>query len=110
MSDELAELQRWYASYCNGDWEHDKRIEIGTLDNPGWRISINLEDTELEGHAFAPVQENYEHESEWLGCWVSEGQFHGAGGPFQLPRMLRIFLDWAGTLESSAVPPEQPGR
>jgi len=96
VPNELAELQEWYASHCNGDWEHDKRIEIGTLDNPGWRFSINLEETDLADRAFVAVQENYEHESEWLRCWVAEGQFHAAGGPFQLPRMLRIFLDWAG--------------
>jgi hypothetical protein len=105
MSNELVEFQSWYASQCDGDWEHGKGIEIGTLDNPGWSVRINLEDTELEERAFAAVEENYEDEREWLRCWVAEKQFHAAGGPFQLQRMLRIFLDWAGIPNSSAVAP-----
>jgi hypothetical protein len=107
MPHELAGLQRWYASHCDGVWEHDKRIEIRTFDNPGWRFSINLAGTELARRAFREVKENYEDESEWLRCWVAEGQFQGAGGPLQLARarMLRIFLDWAGSPESSSPAP-----
>jgi hypothetical protein len=96
MTNELAEFQSWYASHCDGDWEPRKGIEIETLDNPGWRLRINLEDTELEERSFAAVEENYDHETKWLRCWVAEKQFQAAGGPFQLQRMLRVFLDWAG--------------
>ncbi len=39
----------WYTSHCDGDWEHEQRIRISTLDNPGWRIWANLSETELEG-------------------------------------------------------------
>jgi hypothetical protein len=45
--DPLNRLQSWYESHCDGDWEHDKRIRIGTLDNPGWRVYINLADNLL---------------------------------------------------------------
>ena len=92
--DELSELQAWYASQCDGDWEHGEGIEIHTLDNPGWRVSIGLEDTELEDRVFVPVEEEYDHELTWRRCWVEDGRFQGAGGPLQLARMLRIFLDW----------------
>src|SRR5688572_11390345 len=102
MSNELAEFQNWYASHCNGDWEHGKGIEIETIDNPGWSLRINLEDTELAERSFAAIEENYEHETDWLRCWVAEKQFQAAGGPHQLPRMLRIFLDWADTPKSRA--------
>ena len=105
MADELTELQEWYASQCNGDWEHDQRIRISTIDNPGWSLSINLEDTDLEGQAFADVEERYDHPTDWLRCWVGEGQFQGAGGPYQLPRILRIFLAWAAAVESSGGAP-----
>jgi hypothetical protein len=95
MPNELRELQAWYLSNCDGDWEHGAGIQIGTLDNPGWSIRVNLEGTELETANFPPVEENYDHETNWLRCWIEEGQFHGAGGPGQLEPMLRIFLDWA---------------
>jgi Immunity protein 53 len=26
-------LQKWYQSQCDGDWEHGKGIQIGTLSN-----------------------------------------------------------------------------
>ncbi len=44
----LEELQNWYLSECNEDWEHSYGVKIETLDNPGWSVTINLEDTYLE--------------------------------------------------------------
>jgi hypothetical protein len=40
-------LQGWYAAHCNGDWEHQNGIEIGTLDNPGGTFQVDLQDTDL---------------------------------------------------------------
>jgi hypothetical protein len=54
---------------------------------------------------FATVKEQYEHPTDWVLCWVADGQFQAAGGPFQLPRMLRIFLEWAAMVESSGGAP-----
>jgi hypothetical protein len=34
--DEIRELQQWYLAQCDGDWEHEWGVQIGTLDNPGW--------------------------------------------------------------------------
>jgi hypothetical protein len=47
--DDLAWLQGWYAEQCDGDWEHDESVSIGTLDNPGWRLRVNLAGTAAEG-------------------------------------------------------------
>ena len=105
MTAELTELERWYANHCNGDWEHQEGIEITTLDNPGWRLIINLADTELEGERFETVEEDYDHETAWLRCWVENGKFQAAGGPLELSRMLRIFLDWAARHSSRSNPP-----
>jgi Immunity protein 53 len=55
MSDVLIELQQWYASNCNGDWEHSYRIKIDTLDNPGWHLAIELEETNLQNHSFISI-------------------------------------------------------
>lgn len=105
MSDELSALQAWYAAHCDGDWEHGERIEIHTLDNPGWRISIGLEDTELEGRPFAAVEEDYGHETEWLRCWIEDGRFQGACGPSRLSRVLQIFLTWAAEANAPGITP-----
>ena len=95
MTDELREIQAWFLENCDGDWEHGDGIRLETIDNPGWSMRVSLEGTLLESVPFAMFEERYEHEREWLRCWVEEGYFHAAGGPQQLNRMLRIFLDWA---------------
>lgn len=42
-------LQAWYASQCDGDWEHGEGVRIATLDNPGWELMVDLIGTALEG-------------------------------------------------------------
>jgi hypothetical protein len=48
-SDSLHSLQAWYAAQCDGDWEHEYGIYLESLDNPGWRLRIDLAGTDLEG-------------------------------------------------------------
>jgi len=43
--DPLRALEDWYASVCDGDWEHTYGVKIGTLDNPGWTVDIDLRQT-----------------------------------------------------------------
>lgn len=38
-------IQSWFAERCNGEWEHEFGITIETLDNPGWRVRIDLAGT-----------------------------------------------------------------
>ena len=42
---ELEWLEQWYEKTCDGDWEHIYGISIDTLDNPGWRVRIDLRET-----------------------------------------------------------------
>lgn len=92
----LSELQLWYESQCNEDWEHQYGVSIETLDNPGWTVTIDLEDTELDGKPFHTV-EDLEPEREWIRCWVEESKFKGVGGPRKLEEILRIFLEWSNS-------------
>ncbi len=56
MSDDnLNWLGSWYLAECNDDWEHSYGVKIDTLDNPGWTISIDIRETNLEGRAFEKV-------------------------------------------------------
>ena len=95
MTSALSELQDWYVSQCDGEWEHRYGVSIGTLDNPGWSLSIDLEGTDLADVAFPEVKENYDHDLDWLVCNKHGSKFGGSGGPRQLERMIQIFLAWA---------------
>lgn len=95
----LEELQKWYRSQCNGDWEHSWGVKIGTLDNPGWELSINLADTNLSDKKLIPYQYGIGKESEpgseeWIICKVENFAFKAYGGPFKLEEMITIFLKW----------------
>lgn len=98
----LERLMSWYASECNGDWEHGFGVSLETLDNPGWHLKIELTDTGLETIPFEPLRLGSMEEtfpepdmSNWIHCKVERGVFEGACGPFDLDRLITIFVDWA---------------
>ena len=96
----LQELQRWFATHCNGDWEHRRGISIETTDNPGWWVKIDLHDTELADKSFTTVAENVDPNGvqlgpRWLMCRLQNGHWHGAGDELRLEQILSIFLCWA---------------
>jgi Immunity protein 53 len=75
----LAQLQEWYLRQCDGDWEHSYGVRLGTLDNPGWDLQIDLAETSLREKAFERLKvERSEH--DWLHCWVEDKQFNAACG------------------------------
>jgi len=90
----LTWLQAWYMSNCDGDWEHGCGISIETLDNPGWRVRLELTGTSLDGRAF----DRFEHqrdEHDWLRMWLEDGALHFACGPLNLSEALFRFREWA---------------
>jgi len=91
--DVLAELQKWYEAQCNGDWEHQYGIKIDTLDNPGWTISIDLADTDLEDKPFQEIT-NLEPDRDWMLCRIKDRKFEGDGGPQMLEEIIKVFLEW----------------
>ncbi len=92
--DVLRRLTAWYAAQCDGDWEHGLGVDIGTLDNPGWRVRVNLEGTALEGRE-RERSEVHRTEDDWVVTWLEGGSFHAACGPFNLEEALTAFLEWA---------------
>ena len=86
-------LQDWYNQQCDGLWEHAKRIRIGTLDNPGWMVDINLEETEWELKEFKTINDD-RTENDWIMCKIENCIFKGRGGPLNLEEILKIFHDW----------------
>jgi hypothetical protein len=103
MSDDnLTWLASWYLAECNDDWEHSYGVKIDTLDNPGWTLVIDLEDTNLERRTFEKVSmgEPASNLSEWrrLGSWwvaeVTGGKFQAACGPLDLGNVVGVFRSW----------------
>jgi hypothetical protein len=90
----IKELENWYFSNCNEDWEHQYGVKFETLDNPGWRVEIDLVGTKLEKMDFKEVNE-IEPELEWIVCKVENKKFIGAGGPKELNNILKVFINWA---------------
>jgi hypothetical protein len=90
----LGKLQSWYAEQCDGDWEHGAGIKLGTLDNPGWSLRVDLEGTRLESKECEEIRLNYDHDQDWIRCWVEDRVFCGVCGARQLERMISIFFDW----------------
>ncbi|MER6678329.1 immunity 53 family protein [Streptomyces sp. NPDC000983] len=62
-------LQRWYSAQCDEHWEHEWGVKIDTLDNPGWSVRIDLEETDLEGHDF-PRHDLARSDDDWIMAWT----------------------------------------
>lgn len=92
----LVEIQNWYKAQCNGYWEHEFGVKIDTLDNPGWQVIIDLEETDLENKLFTEIEINTSDE-DWFICRVDDKKFEGAGDPQKLEKLLQIFLEWSKT-------------
>ncbi len=96
---ELEEIQKWFFDQCDDDWEHAFGVNIGTLDNPGWAVEIDLEGTPLEGLKFNVIEKGVgkdaiQGDNDWYTCKIEKKVFKGFGGPFHLGTILRIFLNW----------------
>ena len=100
--DSFSKLLKWYHNHCDGDWEHGKGIHIDSIDNPGWSITINVEDTELENQKFQEV-EIERSDNDWLFCFIRNNKFEGRCGPLNLPEVLRFFHTWAESSQKKTV-------
>jgi hypothetical protein len=83
-------LQHWYQSQTDGDWEHTHGVELGTLDNPGWTLKIDLDGTDHWEKDLDLVQiERSEH--DWVFYKIKDMKFDASGGPMNLTEMIEIF-------------------
>jgi hypothetical protein len=48
-------IQKWYVKQCNGDWEYSNGVRIDTIDNPGWKVKISVEDTDINDTPFESI-------------------------------------------------------
>ncbi|WP_444938780.1 immunity 53 family protein [Microbulbifer sp. JMSA002] len=95
----LKELEEWYFSQCNEDWEHTYGIEIGTLDNPGWFLKVDITDTDIEeknyeGFSYGVGDDAEASGNDWIITKLEGGKFVGYGGPHKLSELIKLFLKW----------------
>lgn len=92
-SDDFLWLQSWYHKQCDGDWEHQENIRISTIDNPGWSITINLNETKMQDVSFNTNQLG-RTENAWFICFIKNNKFEGRCGAENLSEVLKIFRNW----------------
>lgn len=80
----------WYRSQCDGDWEHQNGVRIGTLDNPGWSIDVDLAGTRQAGKSL-PQKMTERSQDDWIFVEVKDDVFRARGGPGNLLEMLELF-------------------
>jgi hypothetical protein len=90
----LQRLEQWFAAQCDGDWEHASGVTIDTLDNPGWRSSVDLAGTGLEQHQLE-LHELRRDAHNWLIVWRDGSAYKSACGPLNLSDAIERFLEWA---------------
>jgi hypothetical protein len=106
QSEILAWLMCWYASNCDGDWEHCYGISIKLVPPSIWEIQINIEETNLEDKPFTTI-DTKNSDKDWIYCFVEQTnlfyspteiinqKFHGSGDLTKLEMILNIFRNWA---------------
>ncbi len=83
-------IENWYSSNCDGNWEHMNVIKIETLDNPGWNVEIDFNNTSVERDnitwKLVEISEN-----DWFGFSIENNIFSAAGDPYKLNLILELF-------------------
>lgn len=89
MGDLLKVLQQWYQSKCDGTWEHMYGVEIDTLDNPGWTVSLTGETDKKSMNIFVDRSEG-----NWLSVKSFDDNFVAYGGINNLEEILAHAVEW----------------
>jgi hypothetical protein len=93
MSKSIEFLQKWYKSQCDGVWEKKYGITIETVDNPGWWIEIDLENTEHVNKKFEKQKQDL-GDNDWFFCFVRDQKIQGSSSPQYLGFILSQFCNW----------------
>jgi hypothetical protein len=93
MTEGISLLEKWYVDRCNGDWEHQWGVKIGTLDNPGWTLDIDLNQTRAENRQLEHTTIE-RTENDWITYWVEKKKFKARMGPTNLSEAMKTFCQW----------------
>lgn len=68
---------------------------IETLDNPGWHVEINLNETEYVNSKQEQLIRDMGN-NDWINCSIVDGTFNGYGDLNKLEEIIEIFKTWGG--------------
>jgi len=94
FANDLRWLGEWYLSQCNGVWEHCYGIEISMIDNPGWKVLIDLTGTRYDGAYSTQNLERSDSATDWIRCRIADQRFEGFGDPSKLAELVSTFRNW----------------
>lgn len=87
-------LENWLINHFDEFNESEEWIQIDTLDNPGWTVSIDTVGTELCNKPFMEVDKDA-GDADWIICRTIDNKFEGFGDPQKLGNILKIFQEWS---------------
>ncbi len=93
MNDQILKwLSDWYRTNCDGNWEHNYGISIETIDNPGWSITIDIEETifKINPVPWVLVENSVD---DWYGYKCMNGKFEASGDPSKMVFLISLFKD-----------------
>ena len=96
-ADNLAWLQQWYLSHCNGVGNINMGISIENLQDPGWHLTVDLVGTDLQWREFKELAIERTNEVR-VRCKFREQETflnsrRTVGSKF-LSEMIEIFRRW----------------
>ncbi|MGH3133792.1 MAG: Imm53 family immunity protein [Gaiellaceae bacterium] len=94
MGEVLGALQAWYAAHCDGDWEQEFGVTIGTLEDGCWELRVDIVGTSLAGSELARDR-TARTPADWLEVWCDGYTFRAVGGPENLGELLAAFARFA---------------
>jgi hypothetical protein len=87
---EMFWLMKWFNHMYSEDTEHNHAIIMETNQDPGWSISISIEDTWLEEESFEQINE-YRNPSDWFQYSINKAHFVSQCSPRNLIKILSKF-------------------
>ncbi len=91
-------LLKWYKNQCDIHTRIVDMIKIDTIDNPGWALEINLQNTLLKDQIFKKVKID-RTEDNWIFCCFRNYIFEAACGSLNLIECLANFREWATSFQ-----------
>jgi hypothetical protein len=91
--DYLDNLCRWYESECNGDWEHSYGIKLETSDNPGWILTVDLNETYLSESKNKKCAYK-KSDNDWIHVKKENNAFQASCSLNNLNKMISLFLQF----------------
>lgn len=94
----LEKIQKWYHSNCDQEWEHICGISLETVDNPGWKITVDLDETIHVAFKFLEFEYGDQSCGDWVVIRKIDTKLIGTCGPLNLATMLSVIAEWLDDL------------